>query len=231
MRTIAVIPAFNDGSSVGDTVTSLRDAGLSEIVVVDDGSTDQTAAMASAAGATVIRSGRNRGKHAALDRGMAESSSADIFLMVDADTGETAAAAIALIAPVESGEVDMAIGVLPSAGRKGGFGTVKNVAAWFLLKITGQVFDAPLSGQRALRREVFETCRPLARGFAVDAALTADALRNGFKVREMPVAMDHDHTGRSIAGFVHRGRQGIDVVKAMVPRYFGRNAKRFRRPA
>ncbi|MDQ4149100.1 MAG: glycosyltransferase [Actinomycetota bacterium] len=220
MVTIAVVPAYNNSSTIAATVTALRDQeAVDDVVVVDDGSADDTAASAAAARARVIRMGSNQGKHAALERGM-EEAAADILLMVDGDTGPTAAAPVALIEPVAAGVADMAVAILPSAGTQGGFGLVRNTASRLVRLASG--FDplAPMSGQRALTREVFEACRPFAFGFGVDAALTSDAVAHGFKVVEVPVDMSHDHRGRSLAGFVHRAKQGLHLLRSFVPRIF-----------
>lgn len=222
MRTVAVIPAFNNEKTIAETVRALKEPRVTEVVVVDDGSADGTAAVAASAGARVIRLSRNRGKHAALETGMAQSS-ADVLLMVDADTGSSASEVLYLAEAVWDGKADMAIGVLPSAGSRGGFGTIKRLAAWMLLRATGEKFAAPLSGQRALTAAVFEACRPFAKGFAVDAALTADAVLRGFEVIEMEVAIEHDHRGRSIGGFAHRARQGVHILMGLTPRVFARN--------
>jgi hypothetical protein len=76
----------------------------------------------------------------------------------------------------------------------------------------------PLSGQRAIRRNVLDSVRPLAPGFGVEVAMTIDAVRAGFRVLEVPVAMEHAVTGRDVAGFLHRGRQGLDLLRATLPR-------------
>lgn len=227
MSTVAVVPAYNNSETVGDTVRALtQDPRVDEVIVVDDGSSDATAAQAAAAGAKVIRLPKNSGKHAALERGMSDAADADIFLMVDADTGETASEVVALIEPVLRGEADMVIGILPSAGSAGGFGTVRHSAAWLIRVTSGFKSAAPLSGQRALSRRVFENCRPLARGFGVDAALTADAVRRGFRVLEIPVTMTHEHQGRNWRGFAHRARQGFHLLVAFAPRLIRRKGPR-----
>ena len=75
-----------------------------------------------------------------------------------------------------------------------------------------------MSGQRAATREVLRACRPLGRGFGVDAAMTVDAVRLGYRVVEIDVEMSHRPTGRGLRGFAHRGRQGLHVLRAMIPR-------------
>jgi glycosyltransferase involved in cell wall biosynthesis len=218
MSTVAVIPAYNNASTIASTVKALiRDQRVDRVVVVDDGSIDQTAAQAEEAGAGVIRLDANHGKHAALEAGMA-GAQGEIFLLVDADTGDSAAEALALLEPIAAGEADMVVGILPSAGTQGGFGLVRRTASWFVKLASGFEARAPMSGQRALRAEVFERCRPLAFGFGVDAALTSDAVRRGFRVLEVPVGMTHDHRGRSLGGFVHRARQGVHLVLTFGPR-------------
>lgn len=227
MSTVAVVPAFNNSKTIGETVRALaQDPRVDQVIVVDDGSIDATAAQAAAAGAKVIRLPRNSGKHVALERGMSDATDADILLMVDADTGETASEVIVLIEPVLRGEADMAVGILPSAGSAGGFGTVRRTAAWLIRVTSGFKSAAPMSGQRALSRRVFESCRPLGRGFAVDAALTADAVRRGFRVVEIPVTMTHDHRGRTWQGFAHRARQGVHLLIAFAPRLIRRKQPR-----
>jgi hypothetical protein len=52
----------------------------------------------------------------------------------------------------------------------------------------------------------------------VEVGLTADAARLGFRVREMPIALEHRYTKKDLAGFLHRGRQGLDSIRAAAPR-------------
>src|SRR5690606_33540787 len=108
-----VIPAFNEAERLPTTLAALHGLpGLSEVIVVDDGSTDDTAEAARRAGARVIRLAQNRGKGAALQAGTA-AARGDVLLLLDADVGETAGEARKLLEPVLRGEADLVIGAFP----------------------------------------------------------------------------------------------------------------------
>ena len=217
----AVIAARDEGGRVGPTVEAVRTLGVEEVVVVADGSTDGTAAEARAAGARVLVSRRPAGKGAALERGLDAASPVDVYLLVDGDVGASAKAAEALLREVLDGRADLAIGILPRDPRHGGFRIVKRAARGVVRLLSGFSAAEPLSGQRAVRREVLDAVRPLAAGFGVEVAMTVDAVRAGFRVVEMPVPMEHAPTGRDLAGFLHRARQGLDLLRAAAPRALG----------
>jgi len=100
----------------------------------------------------------------------------------------------------------------PSPKKKGGFGLVRGLARLGIRYFTGLKVKAPLSGQRALAREVLPAVLPFAGGYGVEVALTIRAARRGYRVREIPLPMHHRETGRSLSGFLHRGRQFRDVL-------------------
>lgn len=218
MPVVAIVPAKDRADTVGATVEALAAlAEVDRVLVVDDGSADATAEVARAAGATVLRLPANRGKAGAVAAGVAAAPDATTYLLIDADVGATASAARDLLLPVLAGEADMTIGVLPPAGAKGGFGTIRRLSAAGIRRASGFTAEAPLSGQRAVRGELLRSLA-LAPRFGLETAMTIDAVRAGARVVEVPVAMDHRHTGRRLSGFRHRGRQGLDIVRALWPR-------------
>jgi hypothetical protein len=199
--------------------------GVTRVVVVDDGSADDTAEIAEAAGAKVVRLVFNVGKGAALEAGASRVSDADIILLLDGDLAETAGEAAVLLAPILDGEADMSVAAFPRPAGKAGFGLVKGLARWGIARMGGGFrADAPLSGQRAMTCECFEAVRPFASGYGVEVALTVRALRHGLRVVEVPTTMGHAATGRDLSGFVHRGRQFVHVAIALTRLAFERSA-------
>lgn len=210
-----LIPAHDEAERIAATVCAARPL-AEEIIVVDDGSEDDTAARAEVAGADVVLRQRHQGKGAALQAAFALSRG-DVLLLLDADLGDSAAEAKKLLEPVLSGTADMAIATFPvGSGKGGGFGLVVRLARWGIRRLTGRTMEAPLSGQRALRSEVALNAGGFARGWGVEVALTVFALRAGFRVLEIPTNMTHRVTGRSLAAIRHRAAQFFSVARTLL---------------
>ncbi|WP_420439619.1 glycosyltransferase [Candidatus Poriferisodalis sp.] len=215
---VAIVPAFNRADTVGATVTALATVpDVLDVIVVDDGSRDRTAAVAAAAGARVVELARNRGKGAAITAGIAASGAPDAYLLIDADLGDSAALAGDLLKPVSLGSADMTIAVLGSTERGGGFGFVKGFAARVLRSETGMFLAEPLSGQRAVRGPLLRSLH-LAPGFGLEIGLTLDAANRGASISEVEVGFTHRLTGRDLSGFAHRARIGRHVYLAALSR-------------
>lgn len=228
MRAVVVIPAYDAAASIADTVraaTAIED--VASVIVVDDGSSDDTALRAREAGATVVKLDRNRGKGAALNEGVRHlPAEADAVLLLDADLGETASHAALLLEPLHDGSAQLVIAVLPSPPGSGGFGLVKALARWGIARLCGFEAQAPLSGQRALTTEALSAVLPFASGFGVEVAMTVRAAWAGLAIREVPAPMSHAATGRDIPGFLHRGRQFADVARALAGLALARTLRR-----
>ncbi|MDR8407884.1 glycosyltransferase [Nonomuraea sp. 3-1Str] len=222
--TAVIIPAKDEARRIGATVTaSLALPGVDLVVVVDDGSSDQTGKAARAAGARVVRHSRNRGKAAAMETGaeavrLLDGDTPRHLLFLDADLGETARAAAALITPIREGTADMSIAVFAARVKLGGHGMVVRLSRDGIRRATGFTATQPLNGQRCLTRDAFEAARPLAHGFGVETGLTIDLLRKGFRVAEVEVEMSHRATGTDWRAQLHRARQLRDVALALATR-------------
>jgi len=217
-RSIALVPARDEERTVGDTVEALLHLGVDEVVVVDDGSSDATTAVALAAGATVLRIPGHAGKGRAVEGALRRLPSADVWLLADADLGSSAQGLGILLETVTLGRADLAIAMFD--GRSGGgLGTVKRASRTAIRLLCGFAAAEPLSGQRALTSACLSAVRPLAAGFGLETAMTIDAVRAGFRVIEIPVpGLTHRATGRSLRGFAHRGRQGAQIARAAAVR-------------
>jgi glycosyltransferase involved in cell wall biosynthesis len=233
-RVAVVIPAKDEADRIAATVASSSTIpAVDLVVVVDDGSGDDTERAARDAGAVVVVHPRNRGKAAAMETGAAAVELSDpdgaprALLFVDADLGETAANTAPLVAPVLHGEADMTIAVLPrQLAPGGGRGLVVNLARRGIVEATGWTPTQPLSGMRCLTREAFEAARPLAAGWGVETALTIDLLSAGFRVSEVQCELHHRVTGTDVRAQLHRAAQYRDVARALARRRLRRALRR-----
>lgn len=218
MTVIALIPAHDEADRITSTVRAARSViSIDRVLVIDDASDDETAALARAAGAEVIVLPHNLGKGGALQAGLdTVADAADVLVLLDGDLGATAAEADTLVAPVLAGEADMTIATLPRPKGSGGFGLVKGLARTGIKALSGFEPTAPLSGQRALSRSAWRAATPFERGYGVEVALTVRVGRAGLRMLEVPTTMGHAATGRDLAGFIHRGRQFIQVARALL---------------
>ncbi|MFG6194108.1 glycosyltransferase family 2 protein [Nonomuraea sp. JJY05] len=224
--TAVIIPAANEADRIAATVKAAAALpGVDLVVVVDDGSRDQTGRVARAAGARVVRHSRNRGKAAAMETGAEAVRLLDEdvatprhLLFLDADLGETAHAAAPLIEPVREAKADMTIAVFTTRVKLGGHGLVVRLSKEGIRRATGFDPAQPLNGQRCLTRAAFEAARPLAHGFGVETALTIDLLHKGYRIVEVEVDMAHRATGTDWRAQLHRAIQLRDVALALATR-------------
>ncbi len=178
MRAAAVIPAYNEESTIAEIVATLRAVDLiEEVIVVSDGSVDRTAEMARQAGARVIEHQGNLGKAAAMKSGF-EATAAPVVLFLDADLiGLSPSHVRSLLLPVLQGEADMTVGIFDE-GR--------------LTTDLAQMLTPFLSGQRAVRREILEEMfrtEPDAdvSRFGIEVALTRFVNNHHYRVVEVPL--------------------------------------------
>jgi glycosyltransferase involved in cell wall biosynthesis len=234
---IVIVAAHNEADRIGATLVALVEAFPgSPVWVADDGSTDATAAIAQAAGAEVISGERRAGKGAALTRAartalaarsgdatrarigsaLEDAPGEPIVLLCDGDLGESASRLAPLVGAV-SGGADLAVAAFRSRAG-GGFGVVVAFARWTIRRRCGLATRAPLSGQRAMRASLLGELLPFAHGYGIEVGMTIDAVRARARVTEVELDLAHRATGRTLGGFLHRGRQLLDVGRAYVAR-------------
>jgi glycosyltransferase involved in cell wall biosynthesis len=187
-----VIPALDEEDAVSNTVRevarALVAAGVAhEILVVDDGSTDETAVRAEEAGARVLRHPENRGYGAALQSGIARARH-DLLVILDADGTYPASALPCLLAFSE--QYDMIVGA--RTGAEVHVPGLRRPAKWFLRSLAGFLAGRRIpdlnSGMRVMRRELVERfSHVLPNGFSFTTSITLAALCSGVPVRYEPI--------------------------------------------
>jgi hypothetical protein len=203
-----LVAARDEEHAIGDTVRALREAfPQAEVLVADDGSHDATAERAEDAGATVLRLPR-RGKGQALSAAE-RAAPPGRLLLCDADLRGDLRPLLARGADVKVAIFKQRVG--------GGFGVAKGVAQRLIRFLSAYEAIEPLSGQRALSSRARRVVFPLAPGFGAETRMTIDAERAGLRVEEVELELSHRTTGRDVPGFVHRGRQLVDLVLACGP--------------
>jgi len=118
---------------------------------------------------------------------------------------------------VARGDCDLAVGAFRDRVG-GGFGVALSFARWAIERRCGYRAEAPISGQRAMAAEVLPAVLPFAEGYGMETGMTIDAVRAGFRLREVELDLEHRATGRSVDGFLHRARQLRDFGRAYASR-------------
>lgn len=184
-----IIPAYNEEKTVGHVVKVVKSLNyITEVIVVDDGSTDQTAIMASDAGAIIINHIKNRGKGAAIKTGF-KNSKGDIVVFLDADIKNLTKSQVDnIIKPIMNGEADITKTKFKrEAGRVTEL-TAKPLLNFFFPEIK---FDQPLSGQFAAKRSFLNKIK-LEDDYGVDVGIVLDADVMGMRVKEVDIGkVDH----------------------------------------
>jgi len=221
-RRIAIVAARNEGDRVGATLRSLAAAspGIG-LWVADDASSDDTRTEAMAAGATVIGRNRPHGKGgnvtAAATAALEGLDPRATVLLCDGDLADTAGRLVPLLEAVETGRCDLAIAAFERRVG-GGLGLAKGFARNAIERLCGLETAAPISGQRAMSAKVLADVLPFAPRYGMEIGMTVDAVRAGYRVTELELDLAHRATGRTLGGFLHRGRQLRDFVAVYADR-------------
>jgi glycosyltransferase involved in cell wall biosynthesis len=185
--TSVVIPAFNEAAAIGPLITALRAAApWHEILVVDDGSSDDTGARAAEAGARVIRHPYNTGNGAAVKTGI-RTSTGSFVLILDADGQHNPSDAVRLVTHLPA--YDLVVGARSSATQAGlrrrlGNAALNAIASY----LTERRIPDLTSGFRAARREcLVEFLHLLPNGFSTPTTTTLAFLKAGYSVRFEPI--------------------------------------------
>ena len=206
-----VIPAFNESESIAGVVGVLRSAGAwREIIVVDDGSGDETGGRAAAAGATVVRHPYNKGNGAAVKSGIRRATG-EFILIVDADGQHPPEDALRLVSRL--GEYDLVVGARSTrtqatSARRAGNGALNRLASY----MTGRRIPDLTSGFRGARASgLREFLHLLPNGFSAPTTTTMAFLKAGYNVTFEPIEA-RQRTGQSKIHFARDGTKFLMII-------------------
>jgi len=210
-----VIPAMNEADAIGAVVSQLRGAaGWREIIVVDDGSADDTGARAREAGACVVRHPYNKGNGAAVKTGIRRASG-EFVLIVDADGQHPPEDARRIAARL--GDFDLVIGARngttqASTARRAGNALLNNLASY----LTSRPIPDLTSGFRGARTECLrEFIHLLPNGFSTPTTTTLAFIKAGYNVAFEPIDA-RQRSGRSKISFAHDGARFLLILLKIV---------------
>jgi len=193
MSVVALVAAFNEAGSIGDVVRQVRPH-VAHVVVVDDGSTDNTSDRALEAGAEVLRHGSNLGKGAAIRTGLglllARSHSHVLFL--DGDLQHSPEDAPALIAAASRGEGDLVLGERPfdfhTMPRSRYY--TNQISSWVIsVFFIGQRVKDAQSGFRLVATSALRKLRLTGRGYEIETEMLIKLARRGARIARVPIAL------------------------------------------
>ena len=214
IRVLAGIPAYNEARYIGSIVLQARQY-VDEVIVVDDGSMDNTARVAELAGATVIRHPANRGKGAAIQSILTEARkrNPDTLVLLDADSQHDPNEIPSLIKPISEG-FDLVIGSreaqkdkTPRYRRIG----QKVISRSSRLASKTNIFDSE-SGFRALSPKAINELDLKATGFAIESEMITRAADKNLRITEVPISNIYTKDGSTLNPIRH----GIDVLSQII---------------
>lgn len=225
-KVICVVPVYNEADLIISTIENLKKIKcIDNIVVVNDGSKDNTLEVINKLNVQVINLEKNYGKGYAMKTAI-DTLEYDYIGFIDGDLGDTSIEAESLFLPVISGEADVSVAKFKSRNSmtdtKGGFGFVKTLAKKGIYFFTKKEIDTGLSGQRVFRKEVIEKMDYIPDKYGIEVAMTVQTLNNGFSIIEVPVTMNHRYSQRNLQGTIHRAKQFYDILKTFIIMYFRR---------
>lgn len=220
-RFLVIVPAFNEAAAIGSVVAGIREHFDGDVVVIDDGSEDDTARLAREARAVVLHHPCNLGIGAAVQTGYlyALERGYDIVIRQDGDGQHDPAQIPLLLGPLLAGEADIVVGSRFLA-RAGYQSTAVRRAGILVLGLVSAVVGArvtdPTSGCWAVNRRALDA---LAHSHPDDYPETEAlmiASRAGCRVREQPVIMQPRLAGRSSIGAIYSGFYMLKVVLSLL---------------
>jgi glycosyltransferase involved in cell wall biosynthesis len=214
VKVLAGIAAYNEARYVGSIVLQTRQY-VDEVIVVDDGSTDNTAHVAELAGAAVIRHPQNRGKGAAIQTILAEARkrNPDVLVLLDADAQHDPNEIPSVVKPILEG-FDLVIGSREAQEDK--TPRYRRIGKKFIFRTSRfasgtNVYDSE-SGFRALSPQAIDKLHLEERGFAIESEMITRAAEKNLKITEVPISNIYTKDGSTLSPVRH----GTEVLTRII---------------
>src|SRR4030043_2259260 len=215
LKIIAGMPAFNEEKYIGTLVLNTRQY-VDQVIVVDDGSSDNTAKIARLAGAEVIQHENNKGYGAAIQSIIAEAKkrNPDILVILDADAQHNPQEIPNIIKPVLDDGCDFVIGSRQKQAGK--IPWYRRIGQRLILRSVKILSDDNLTdsecGFRAFSRKAINTLELTENGMAVSAETVAEASRKNLKVTQVPVSVIYSSDSSTLNPLTH----GLEVISRVL---------------
>ena len=219
MNTFIVIPAFNEEAQIGKVVASCRQAGYENIIVVDDGSFDQTARIAKKSGATVVSHLINRGVGAATQTGLdvARFLEADVAATIDGDGQHAPGDIKKLLDDLAATTADIVIGSrfldkgndIPFVRK-----LFNNIANLITFLLAGSYFTDSQSGMKAFSKKALSKISITANGYEFSSEIFREAGHHRLKIHEVPISVMY--TPYSLSKGQHFATGMTTILKLMI---------------
>jgi glycosyltransferase involved in cell wall biosynthesis len=215
-KILVAIPAFNEGPTIGSVVLKARQF-ASEVIVIDDGSTDDTAETAVLAGAHVIKHARNLGKGLAVRTAWlyAREQVPEAFVLLDGDHQHNPNDIPRLVETILAGKSDVVIGV--RWGKTSGMPIYRRMGKRALDYATaaaaknGLLTDSQ-SGYRVFSTQALRSLEPTENGLAIESQLLLEAQQKNLRITEVNIDSRYDLDGSTVAP----GRHGSRVLGRII---------------
>jgi glycosyltransferase involved in cell wall biosynthesis len=200
MKIWVLIPAYNEYKTLEGLLKNLQAKGFS-VLVVDDGSTDNTYSLAVEYAQAVIKNEKNLGKGRSLKKGidyLLANTDFDYVIIMDADGQHSWEDLAEFLKRVDNKEYFVVGNRMSSPGAMPWDRVLTNkFMSWFISRITGQFIPDTQCGFRLIKREVLEKVKLETKKFEIESELLVNAARNGFKITSMPIKSIYFKTRKS----------------------------------
>ena len=226
MKTIIIIPAFNEQAAIGEVVEkSLQYA--DDVLVVDDGSSDDTSEIARNAGASLLKHPTNFGKGISLRDAFKQVEGYDVVVTIDGDGQHNPDEIPDLVKPIIEGKADFVNGSRYLNGFDENTPAYRRVGQTVLDIATNVTAGTDLtdsqSGFRAFNGKTIGCYKFRDPGFGIESEMIADAAENNLKIIEVPITVKYDVENSSTKGPV---THGVGVLLKIIKDKFIRMTRR-----